>query len=173
MVLRTRRIKLPFARSGFTAALAGAEGGLATTSAVACGVLISLDNPELVLLSVAVSFFVQAFNTSASWFLVEETEEELDRRRGWRGISLPLHGALIQFTAHIITSLIVIMPLILIADEALAIIICVGLALMGLFLLGAIRGHWLKTDSLQDALETAGLGTGVIAVGVVSGLVLS
>lgn len=155
------------------AALAGAEGGLATTSAVACGILISLDQPQLVLLSVAVAFFVQAFNTSVSWFLVEETEEELDRRRGWRGISLPLHGALIQFAGHIITSLIVVLPLVLIADEARAIVACAGLALIGLLVLGAVRGRLLKTNAWRDALETAGLGAGVIAVGVVSGLILS
>ena len=125
------------------------------------------------MLSVAVSFFVQAFNTSASWFLVEETEEELDRRRGWRGISLPLHGALIQFAGHIITSLVVILPLVLIANEALAIVSCVGLALIGLLALGGVRGHLLKTNAWRDGLETAGLGAGVIAVGILSGLILS
>lgn len=173
MVLRSRRIKLPFARSAFLAALAGVEGGLATTSAVACGILISLDDPELVLLSVAVSFFVQAFNTSVNWFLVEETAEELDRRRGWRGIGLPLHGAFIQFTTHIISSLIVVLPLLVIEDETVAIIVCVGLALVGLYLTGAARGHWLKTSPARDAIETMGLGAGVISAGIISGLILS
>lgn len=173
MVLPTRRIKLPFTRSAFLAALAGFEGGLATTSAVACGILISLDDPELVLLSVAVSFFVTAFNTSVSWFLVEETEEELDRPLGWRGVSLPLHGALIQFAGHIISSLIVVLPLLFIEDEIMAIIVCVGLSLIGLYLIGAARGHWLKTSPVRDALETMGLGAGVISIGIISGLVLS
>jgi VIT1/CCC1 family predicted Fe2+/Mn2+ transporter len=153
--------------------LAGAEGGLATTSAVACGILISLDQPKLVLLSVAVSFFVQAFNTSVGWFLIEETEEELERPRGWRGINLPLHGALVQFSAHILSSLIVILPLVLIADEIIAITVCAGVALMSLLGLGALRGRLLKTDPVRDALETVGVGAGVIAVGILSGLVLA
>ena len=173
MVLPSRRIKLPFARSAFAAVLAGAEGGLATTSAVACGILISLDQPELVFISVAVSFFVQAFNTSVSWFLVEETEEELDRSRDWRGMYLPLHSALLQFASHIVASIMIVLPLLLIDDAVLAIIVCVGLALMSLLALGALRGRLLKSDPLQDALETAGLGAIVIAVGIISGLVLS
>lgn len=164
---------LPVERTAFTALLSGSMGGLATTTAVACGLLISLEDPEVVLLGVAVSFLVQAVNSSTTWFFVEETEEEIDRYKDWRGLRRPFRDSLLQFLSHSLASLLVILPLFLIDNPSSAIGLTVGLSLAALFGLGVAKARLLKADGWEDGTEALILGAVVIAAGIISGVVLS
>lgn len=172
MALFPRKVRLPIERTAFMAMLSGAESGLATTTAVACGIFITLDDPELVLLTVAVSFMVQAFNSSAGWFFVQQTQDEIDQPSKLPGISKPLQGAAIQFTSHVVTSLLVVLPLIFIENSAWAVVSCAGLALLFLFILGGIKGKMVQKSFWSDGLTAMTLGAMIISLGIFTGLIL-
>ena len=57
-----REVKLPIERELFNALLNGSEGGLATTTAIISGLLVSTSNRELVVTTAFIAFMVQGFN---------------------------------------------------------------------------------------------------------------
>lgn len=172
MVLIKRRVKLPLNRQYFSALLTGSEGGLSTTTAIIAGLMISTDQPDLVVLIAVISFLVQAFNNAIGRFSSEYTDQELDGRRKWLTYGQPARDAFAQFTAHIVMSTLVLLPIVLVADVTRAIVYSITITLFFLFVIGFYKGRLARTNALRDGIELLVLGSLIISVGIAAGLIL-
>ncbi|HEX9594892.1 MAG TPA: VIT1/CCC1 transporter family protein [Candidatus Saccharimonadales bacterium] len=167
-----RRIHLPLSRQYFTAMLAGWEGGLSTTTAIIAGLMISTDKPDLVVLIAIISFMVQAFNGAVGRFSAEQTEQELDSRRRWMSYADPAKDAIVQFLAHVTVSILVILPIVMIANVLIAVSLSICITLLFLFFIGFYKGRLAKTSGLRDGVELVVLGSLIISIGITAGYFL-
>ncbi len=165
--------KLPFDREYFMALLSGSEGGLATTSAIAAGLLISTSDRNVVIVTASISFIVQAFNSAINRFSAEHTSDEIDHEDVLNGYRKPIINATMQFIAHIVMGLLVLLPIIYVDNTASAMLISIGVTLALMFLLGLYKGYVVGTRAIDDGLEQLGLGAIVISVGILAGYVLA
>lgn len=163
---------MPLSRQYFTAMLAGWEGGLSTTTAIIAGLMVSTDKPDLVVLIAVISAMVQAFNNAISRFSSEYTDQELDGRRKLVDYVGPAKDAAVQFLAHVTVSVLVILPIVLVANVAQALALTIAITLVFLFFIGLYRGRLAKTSGLRDGVELVTLGSLVIIIGLVSGYFL-
>ncbi len=172
-MLFRRFTRLPFDREYFMALFSGFEGGLATTSAIAAGLLISTSDITLVLTTATISFIVQAFNGAIGKFSAEHTNDEIDHEDILHGYKKPIINASLQFIAHFLMGIIVLLPIVYVDNTSEAIIASVAITLVLLFLLGAYKGFIVGKDSLADALQQVMLGALIISAGIVAGYLLS
>lgn len=172
MIFR-RFARLPFDREYFMALFSGFEGGLATTSAIAAGLLITTSDVPIVITTASISFIVQAFNGAIGKFSSEHTNDEIDHEDILQGYKKPIINATLQFSAHIVMGVIVLLPIIYMDNTAAAMFTSIGVTLTLLFLLGGYKGYVVGKDFLPDATQQIGLGALVITAGIVAGLLLS
>lgn len=164
--------KLPFDRDYFMALLLGSEGGLATTSAIAAGLLIVNSDRNIVIITATISFVVQAFNSSVSQFSSDRTSDEIDQEDLVRGYKGPATTALLQFVSHVTMGGLVLLPIIYVADEIHAMFISIGVTLALLFLLGVYQGFVVGTRAVAEGIEQLALGALVISIGIIAGYIL-
>jgi len=172
-MLFRQKTKLPFDREYFLALLGGLEGGLATTTAIVVGLIITTEQREIVVTTAVISFMVQAFNSSVGRFSAAHTDDEIDRIETWKGYRKPVYNALLQFTSHILVSLLVILPIVFVSDIFTAVGMIIAITLVLLLIIGFYKGFLLKLHPLRDAAELFVLGSLVISVGMLAGLILS
>jgi len=171
-MLFRRFAKLPFDREYFMALFSGFEGGLATTSAIAAGLLIFTDDIAIVITTASISFIVQAFNGAIGRFSSEHTNDEIDHEDILHGYKKPVINATLQFTAHIVMCVIVLLPILYLNDPTSAMLTSIAVTLILLFLLGAYKGYVVGKSSLGDAMEQVGLGALIIFAGILAGYLL-
>ena len=167
-----RQKKLPIDREYFLSLLGGSEGGLATTTAIIVGLMVSSASREVVVTSALVAFLVQAFNGSIGHFSSERTNDEIDDIEKKEGYRKPAKDALYYFLSHTATSLIVLMPVVIITDSLNAIIVTLSISLFILFTIGWYKGSVVKNSRFVDGMEMVMFGLLVIVVGALSGLAL-
>lgn len=171
MILR-RFAKLPFDREYFMSLLSGFEGGLATTSAIAAGLMITTSDIPIVITTATISFIVQAFNGAISKFSTEHTNDEIDHEDVLLGYKKPVITASLQFIAHVTMGVIVLLPIIYIEDAATAITISILTTLLLLFLLGAYKGFVVGKKPMPEAWGQIVLGLLIICAGMAAGYLL-
>ncbi len=172
-MLFRRFARLPFDREYFMALFSGFEGGLATTSAIAAGLLIFTADVTIVITTATISFIVQAFNGAIGKFSAEHTNNEIDHEDILLGYKKPIINAALQFMAHTIMGIVVLLPIIYIENTTEAMLVSIGITLTLLFLLGAYKGYVVGKSSLVDAIEQVGLGALIICAGILAGYLLS
>ncbi len=165
--------RLPFDREYFMSLFSGFEGGLATTSAIAAGLLITTSDVAIVLTTASISFIVQAFNGAIGKFSSEHTNDEIDHQDILHGYKKPVINAALQFSAHIVMGIVVLLPVIYMDNSTAAMLTSIGITLTLLFLLGGYKGYVVGKDFLPDAMQQIGLGALVIVAGIAAGLLLS
>lgn len=172
MFLR-RFARLPFGRDYFIALFSGFEGGLATTSAIAAGLLIFTHDTSIVITTATISFIVQAFNGAIGKFSAEHTNEEFDHEDILHGYKRPVIKASLQFMAHTVMGFVVLLPIIYLDSTTEAMLASIGITLGLLFLLGGYKGYIVGKGFLPDALQQIALGILIICAGVIAGYLLS
>lgn len=163
---------LPFDREYFMALFSGFEGGLATTSAIAAGLLVTTADLPIVITTATISFIVQAFNGAIGKFSAERTNDEIDHEDVLHGYKKPIINASLQFAAHVIMGIIVLLPVIYIDDQTAAMAVSIAVTLTLLFLLGGYKGYVVGKNPLPEAMEQVGLGGLIIVAGIAAGLLL-
>ncbi len=171
MLLR-RFTRLPFDKEYFMALFSGFEGGLATTAAIAAGLLMTTAELAIVITTATISFIVQAFNGAISKFSSERTSDEINHEDVLHGFKKPVINAALQFSAHVIMGIIVLLPIIYIEDQANAMIVSIAVTLTLLFILGGYKGFVVGKRALPEAVQQVGLGAMIIVAGVLSGILL-
>lgn len=154
------------------ALFSGFEGGLATTAAIAAGLLMTTAELAIVITTATISFIVQAFNGAISKFSSERTSDEINHEDVLHGFKKPVINAALQFSAHVIMGIIVLLPIIYIEDQANAMIVSIAVTLTLLFILGGYKGFVVGKRALPEAVQQVGLGAMIIVAGVLSGILL-
>lgn len=152
---------------------AGSEGGLATTTAIIAGLMVTQTGRDVVVITAIISFLVQAFNASVVHYSAERTDDEIDREDKRNGFWSPAIVAVWHFLWHTAMSIFVLLPILLVTNQLVATVYSIGITLVLLFIVGAIKGRAVKRSPLEDGLELVILGALVICVGLLAGILLS
>lgn len=170
---RRRRISLPFGTQRFLAAFEGIEGGFAIGSSIVVALSIAGLERQLLLTTAIVSIIVSGFNSASVKYSSEHYLDELDGREKKSPFKHYFLPSFIEFICYAAISLLTVLPLVFITDVSVAVILSVVLTLVLLTLAGFWRAYILQANMLRDAVETMALGIGIIAVGYVSGVIIS
>lgn len=173
MFHRRHHRHIPAGSDNFLSVLEGLEGGFAIFTGIVAGLSFQMQNHQLLIATGLIGILVSAFNSSTVRYSTQHYIDELDgieKRDKFRNYTLP---ALVEFVVYFAVSLIVLMPLAFIQSTTIAVVLCALLTVVILFGAGYYRGWLLKTHPIRDAFELSLLGLSIIAVGAVSGYLLS
>ncbi len=170
---RRRQVKVPFGTQRFLAAFEGIEGGFAIGASIVLALSIAGLDRHLLLTTAVIGIIVNGFNTASVKYSSEHYLDELDGREKQSAFKYYFVPSLIEFGCYLLLSMLSVLPLLLINDIATAITFTVLLTLLLLFLAGLWRGFIVRMNGLRDGIETMILGTGIIVVGLLSGLVVN
>lgn len=169
---RRRKITLPLGAQRFLAAFEGFEGGFAIGTSIVIALSFTSHSRTTLLLTAIISIVVNGFNNASVKYSSEHYLDELDGREVRHRFKNYFAPAFIEFIAYFAISFLTIIPLLVIHDTVLAIVYSTASTLVLLAAAGFWRAHMLHMPRLRDALETLLLGAGIMAVGVVSGLIV-
>lgn len=170
-VIKRAGASLPFDKELFLSLLSGLESGVATTTAVIVGLIISESSVSVVTAAAIVTVAVQAFNSAASRYTSMRASEEIDDLSSNEMFS-PLINSISQFVAHALASIIPILPLYLVDHRGVILISSLMLAYITMFIIGGFQGIFLKVQARQNMIELLVTGSMVIVVGTIAGFVL-
>lgn len=145
----------------------GVEDSLISTTGALAGIAIGSGNRSVILLTALVIIAVESTSMGASEFVSEETEEEIEK------LKLPANpkiSGLLIFFSYVVAGLVPLAPY-LFLTPAQAIPISVALALVGLTILGVVKGKLTKLNPLKSALEVLVIGGVATSIGIVVGVV--
>lgn len=168
-----KRRRVPLGNANLLSVFEGLEGGFAIFTGIIAGLSLTTTDRRILMVTGIISILVSGFNSSAVRYASEHYLDELDgheKRRKFVNYVLP---ALVEFLVYISVSLIILLPLLFMPSLTLAVLTCVALTLLVLFVAGYYRGWLLRTKPLRDATEMAMIGGGIILVGGLSGLLIS
>lgn len=170
---RRRNLKIPLGTQRFLAAFEGIEGGFAVGASILVALSIAGLDKEILLMTVVVSIVVSGFNSASVKYSSEHYLDELDgreKRDTFRHYFIP---SAIEFLCYVILSLFCVLPILVIPSQTLAVVATVAVTLLLLFCAGAWRGYVLRMNIIKDGIETASLGFGITAIGLISGIIVN
>lgn len=173
MSLLHRSIKLPFNRDHFVAWFTGSEAGLATTTAIIAGLMVTHTSINTVVTAAIISFLVQAFNSAIIHYSNERMGDEIDREDIKNGYFHPAVLGVWFWLWHTLMSVMVLLPILFVPDQFKATVYSIVITLVLMFAVGAVKGKIVKRDAVQDGLEMVIVGGLVICAGLVAGIILS
>lgn len=155
-------IKSNYIRSSFF----GVEDSLVSTTGLVAGISVATHEVEFILLAGFVAVAVEAISMAAGEFLSEETEQELNRTKRH---SNPIIGGAIMFVSYFAAGMIPILPILLFPIDY-AIYVSMAAALVGLFLLGLIKGALTKRNVLKSGIQVLIVGGTAALIGTAVGI---
>ncbi len=147
----------------------GLQDGLVSTTGVVVGISAGVGDRSIVLLASIVAVCVEASSMAAGQYSSEKAVHQMDKT-GKHTDSL-LVGALIMFVTYLGAGLIPIAPVVLIGPPNSS-YFSVGFALLGLFIVGLIRGRMTGEKPIRNAIELLIIGGTATAVGLAVGYFL-
>jgi|AntRauTorckE6833_2_1112554.scaffolds.fasta_scaffold00084_22 VIT1/CCC1 family predicted Fe2+/Mn2+ transporter len=167
-----KKAKLPFDRDLFLSTFSGLETGVATTTAIIIGLLISGGSISIVVTAAYIALSVQAFNSAVARYMSLRTSMEIDDQTESE-VRKPLLNAITQFTSHVVASSMPILPLFLLQDRLHIAVAGIALSTGTLLTAGLIQGFFLKIQARHNIQEIVLTGMMVVVVGSLAGFLLS
>ncbi|MCA1807632.1 MAG: VIT1/CCC1 transporter family protein [Actinobacteria bacterium] len=167
-----KKAKLPFDRDLFLSTFSGLEAGVATTTAIILGLLISGGSIDIVATAAYITLSVQAFNSAAARYMSLRTSMEIDDQNESE-VKKPLLNAIAQFTSHVTASSMPILPLFFMQDRLQIAITAVLMSIGTLLIAGLIQGIFLKVQARHNLQEIVLTGMMVVLIGSLAGFLLS
>lgn len=150
-------------------ALFGLQDGLVSTTGVVVGISAGVSDKAIIILASLVAVSVEASSMAAGQYSSEKAVHQMDTT-GRHNDSL-LVGAMIMFLAYFLAGMIPIIPTILL-NQPEARLVSIAAAFVGLFLIGYIKGKFVKYSPLKSALELFVIGALATGIGLLVGQVL-
>lgn len=144
--------------------LFGIEDSLVSTTGVIAGVSAGSHDPSTILLAATVTIIVEALSMGAGQFLSERTVHQLDNHHS---DNLLLGGGLMTFS-YFVAGFIPIIPVLLFTFP-ISVYISIGCALIGLFILGYIKGKVVRSSAWRSGLEILLIGGAATILGALAG----
>lgn len=161
------RYSKKFSPDYIRSAFFGVEDSLISTTGALAGIAIGSGNKSVILLTGLVIIAVESTSMGASEFISEETEEEIEK------LKLPANpkiSGLLIFISYVIAGLVPLAPY-LFLTPAQAMPVSITLALVGLAVLGVVKGKLTKLNTFKSALEVLVIGGIATSIGIVVGIV--
>ena len=159
----SRRISPDYIHSGFF----GVEDSLVSTTGALAGIAVGAGSTEVILLTALVIIAVESTSMAASEFVSEETEEDIEKLKN---PASPLVSGLIVFITYVLAGLIPLAPY-LFLPHLTAIPVSIGLALLGLIILGVYKGKITHKSPVRSAIEVFIIGGIAAGIGLAVGLI--
>lgn len=147
----------------------GIEDSLVSTTGLVAGISIGSASRSTVLLGGLVAVIVEAVSMGAGEYLSDDAVAELDKFKRPKGQSRT--SGFLMFISYLSAGLVPLLPVV-VADYPASVWYSVILALIGLFVLGFMKGKLLGTNPFRGGLKILVVGGLATAVGLVAGSVL-
>ena len=147
-------------------ALFGFEDGLVSTTGVVVGISTGTTNAKFIVLAGLVTIAVEALSMGAGEFLSEQAVHELDHEH--RHHDNIIFGALLMFIAYIVAGMIPLLPILLFMPPVSTWAAVIA-ALLGLLLLGYVKGVLIGVSPGRSALQILIVGGLAMLAGLVMG----
>ena len=146
----------------------GVEDSLVSTTGLIAGLSIGAEDKKIVLLGGIVAIAVESVSMGAGEYLSDSAIEELDKLKRHR--DRPLVSGFLMFASYLLAGLVPLLPIVFMAYPA-SLWTSVAFALIGLFLLGFLKGRLLHTNPFRGGAKILIVGGMATALGVAVGLV--
>ncbi len=156
-----RNVKKEYLQS----AMFGFNDALVSTTGVIVGVSTGTNNKQIVLLAGVVTILVEALSMGSGQYLSSKSAHQLDNSDALR---VPIISGVIMFIAYFLAGLVPLLP-ILIFPIGYSREVAIVAALVGLFVLGYLKGKIVKVSPIKSAVEILVIGGIATVVGIVVG----
>jgi VIT1/CCC1 family predicted Fe2+/Mn2+ transporter len=154
-----------YLRSG----LFGLQDGLVSTTGVVVGISTGVEQKAIIILAAFVAVTVEASSMAAGQYSSEKAVHQMDKT-GKHTDSL-IVGAVIMFVSYLTAGMIPIIPALLF-DQPYAKFLSIIFALIGLFIIGYIKGKIVQQKPLRSAIELFIIGGIATLIGLIVGQIL-
>lgn len=153
----------------FQSAVFGINDALVSTTGVIVGISAGTGNKEIILLAGIVTILVEALSMGSGQYLSAKSAHQYTRQSTTK---VPIISGVVMFFGYIVGGLVPLLPVLLFSVETSRIVAIVG-ALVGLFILGFVKGKIVKVSPLRSAIEVVIIGGLATAIGLTVGHFLS
>jgi VIT1/CCC1 family predicted Fe2+/Mn2+ transporter len=165
--MRRKRPASDYVRSSFF----GIEDSLVSTTGLIAGVAVGTQDPKLVILAGVVGVAVEAVSMAAGEFLSEETTQDLAGSSKGKKRTSPLLGGFIMLISYGLAGMVPLLP-IMFVQGSMALPASMAAALVGLFLLGLVKGTITDKSPLRSGIEVLVVGGIAATIGIIVGVTL-
>lgn len=145
----------------------GIEDSLVSTTGLIAGLSVGADR-KVVLLGGAVAIAIEALSMGAGEYLSDDAVQEIDKiKRHSQG---PLLSGLLMLVSYFLAGLVPLLPVVFF-DYPGSLIFSIVFALIGLFLLGYVKGKLIHVSPIKGGLKILFVGGMAALLGVLVGLV--
>lgn len=151
--------------------LFGIEDSLVSTTGLIAGLSVGSADKNIVILAGLVAIVVEAVSMGAGEYLSTDALEEMDKIK--RHSEKPaLISGLLMLVSYALAGLVPLLPIILL-DSSYAFLASAGFAAVGLFILGYVKGKFVKISPIKSALKILIVGGIATALGIIAGRIFS
>ncbi len=150
-------------------AMFGSNDALVSTTGVIVGVSTGTNNKQVVILAGVVTILVEALSMGSGQYLSSKSAHQLDKSDSFK---VPIVSGVIMFVSYFIAGLVPLVPIFSFSMEYSRNIAIVA-ALLGLLLLGYVKGKIVGVSPLKSALEIFVIGGISTAIGIIAGKIFS
>lgn len=143
----------------------GFNDALVSTTGVIVGVSTGTNNKEIVILAGVVTILVEALSMGAGQYNSSKSAHQLEKTNAAK---VPLISGVIMFVSYFLAGLVPLLPIILFPIEYSRNVAIVA-ALVGLFILGYLKGKVVKVSPIRSAIEILIIGGLATTIGIVAG----
>lgn len=159
------KLKKEYLQSG----IFGINDALVSTTGVIVGVSAGTGHKETIILAGVVTILVEAISMGSGQYVSLKSAREYDKKGGLR---VPVISGVIMFWGYVLGGLVPLIPILLLPVEQSR-WAAIGGALVGLFVLGYLKGKLVKTSRWRSAIEIVIIGGVATAIGLIVGTLLS
>jgi len=145
----------------------GIEDSLVSTTGLIAGVSVATTDASFILLAGCVAVAVEAISMATGEFLSEETDQDFTKKKLH---SSPIIGGVIMFISYSLAGMVPIIPFAIFPPEY-ALIASMTAALIGLFVLGLVKGKLTHKNLFRSGLQVLVVGGISAIIGVAVGVV--
>lgn len=147
----------------------GINDALVSTTGVIVGVSAGTGDKSIIILAGVVTILVEAISMGSGQYLSLKSAHQYQKTDEMR---VAIFSGIIMFFGYILGGLVPLIPILLLPVHMSHFAAIVG-ALIGLFILGYVKGKVVKVSPLKSALEIVIIGGIATAIGLIVGNLLS
>lgn len=149
----------------FQSAVFGVNDALVSTTGVIVGISAGTGDKHIILLAGVVTILVEALSMGSGQYLSAKSAHQYKRQPSLR---VPVISGIIMFFGYIMGGLIPLLPILFFSVETSRTVTIIS-ALLGLFLLGLIKGKIARVSPLRSAVEIIIIGGLATMIGLLVG----
>jgi VIT1/CCC1 family predicted Fe2+/Mn2+ transporter len=146
----------------------GIEDSLVSTTGLIVGLSVGTSDKKIVILGGLVAIAIEALSMGAGEYLSDDAVNEADKNKDSE--EKPVISGILMFVSYLLAGMVPVAPVLLLGEDNY-IYFTIGFALIGLFILGYLKGRLLKTRPLKGAFKILVVGGIATLLGVIVGYI--